>query len=212
MKSIEEIKDQLQNGPNIQNSFFFNNYEIDFSRVGVFNTPIINGIALPKISQKTYICKITEKKLKLISTYEPGFFLLKIFLDQYKNEDKPLPTIDPSTHPLRNHWYEITEKLKKAMQIMLMPLDSYTDFIANVKLVEETFDRIIIYPEMQLGDIATWSLGDAKVRDNCITVNALGNDEWQLLYWERGSSQVILTVFAEKHVYEFFMNEYLNVV
>ena len=94
-----------------------------------------------------------------------------------------------------------------------MPLESYTDFISNVKLVEETFDRTVIYPEMELGNVATWSLGDTKVRDNCITVNAVGNDEWQLLYsLERGSSKVILTVFAEKHVYEFFMNEYLNVV
>ena len=193
-------------------SFFFNNYEIDFSRVGLLESKIYNGISILKNNHEVYIYKIVNGKDQLISTDTPEFYRVQIFLDQYKNEDKPLPTIDPSTHPLRNHWYEITEKLKKAMQIMLMPLDSYTDFIANVKLVEETFDRIIIYPEMQLGDIATWSLGDAKVRDNCITVNALGNDEWQLLYWERGSSQVILTVFAEKHVYEFFMNEYLNVV
>ena len=150
--------------------------------------------------------------MKLISTYEPGFFLVQIFLDQYRNIDKPLPTINPSTHPLRNHWYTSAEKLKKAMRIMLMPLDSYENFVDNVRLVEETFDRTIIYPEMELGNIATWSLGDTKARDNCITVNLLGNDEWQLLYWERGSSKVILTVFAEKHVYEFFMNEYLNVV
>ena len=193
-------------------SFFFNNYEIDFSRVGLLESKIYNGISILKNNHEVYIYKIVNGKDQLISTDTPEFYRVQIFLDQYKNEDKPLPTIDPSTHPLRNHWYESTEKLKKAMQIMLMPLDSYTDFIANVKLVEETFNRIIIYPEMQLGDIATWSLGDAKVRDNCITVNALGNDEWQLLYWERGSSQVILTVFAEKHVYEFFMNEYLNVV
>ena len=193
-------------------SFFFNNYEIDFSRVGLLESKIYNGISILKNNHEVYIYKIVNGKDQLISTDTPEFYRVQIFLDQYKNEDKPLPTIDPSTHPLRNHWYEITEKLKKAMQIMLMPLDSYTDFIANVKLVEETFDRIIIYPEMQLGDIATWSLGDTKARDNCITVNALGNDEWQLLYWERGSSKVILTVFAEKHVYEFFMNEYLNVV
>ena len=193
-------------------SFFFNNYEIDFSRVGLLESKIYNGISILKNNHEVYIYKIVNGKDQLISTDTPEFYRVQIFLDQYKNEDKPLPTIDPSTHPLRNHWYEITEKLKKAMQIMLMPLDSYTDFIANVKLVEETFNRIIIYPEMQLGDIATWSLGDTKARDNCITVNALGNDEWQLLYWERGSSKVILTVFAEKHVYEFFMNEYLNVV
>ena len=129
MKSNEEIKDQLQNGPNIQNSFFFKNYEIDFLRVGVFGTSIINGVAVPKIDQKTYICKIDNNKLKLISTYEPGFFLVQIFLDQYRNIGKPLPTINPSTHPLRNHWYTSAEKLKKAMQIMLMPLESYTDFI-----------------------------------------------------------------------------------
>lgn len=212
MKLNEEIKDQLQNGPNIQNSFFFKNYEIDFLRVGVFGTSIINGVAIPKIDQKTYICKIDNNKLKLISTYEPGFFLVQIFLDQYRNTDKPLPTINPSTHPLRNHWYTSAEKLKKAMRIMLMPLDSYENFVDNVRLVEETFDRTIIYPEMELGNLATWSLGDTKARDNCITVNALGNDEWQLLYWERGSSKFILTVFAGKHIYEFFMNEYLNVV
>lgn len=212
MKSSEQVKRLLQNITMKSDRFFFKNYEIDFSRVGVFDTPIINGIAVPKINQKTCICKIIEDKLILISTYEPEFFLLQIFLDQYRSKGEHLPTIDPSMHPVRNHWYTSAEKLKKAMRMMLMPLDSYENFVANVRLVEETFDRTIIYPEMELGSIATWSLGDTKVGDNCITVKAVGNEEWQILYWERGSSKVILTVFHEKHVYEFFMNEYLNVV
>lgn len=193
-------------------SFFFNNYEIDFSRVGLLDSQIYNGISILKNNNVVYIYKIVNGKDQIISTDTPEFYRLQVLLDQYRNTDKPLPTIDPSTHPLRNQWYNSAEELKKAMQIMLMPLESYKDFIGNVKLVEETFDRTIIYPEMELGSVATWSLGDTKARDNCITVNSVGNDEWQLLYWERGSSKVILTVFAEKHVYEFFMNEYLNVV
>lgn len=192
--------------------FFFNNYEIDFSRVGLLDSQIYNGISILKNNNVVYIYKIVNGKDQIISTDTPEFYRLQVLLDQYRNTDKPLPTIDPSTHPLRNQWYNSAEELKKAMQIMLMPLESYKDFIGNVKLVEETFDRTIIYPEMELGSVATWSLGDTKARDNCITVNSVGNDEWQLLYWERGSSKVILTVFAEKHVYEFFMNEYLNVV
>ena len=181
-------------------------------RVGLLDSQIYNGISILKNNNEVYIYKVVNSKDQIISTDTPEFYRLQVLLDQYRNTDKPLPTIDPSTHPLRNQWYNSAEELKKAMQIMLMPLESYEDFIGNVKLVEETFDRTIIYPEMELGSVATWSLGDTKVRDNCITVKAVGNEEWQILYWERGSSRVILTVFAEKHVYEFFMNEYLNVV
>lgn len=192
--------------------FFFNNYEIDFSRVGLLDSQIYNGISILKNNNEVYIYKIVNGKDQITSTDTPEFYRVQVFLDQYRNTEKPLPTIEPSTHPLRNQWYNSAEELTKAMQIMLMPLDSYENFVANVRLVEETFDRTIIYPEMELGNITTWSLGDTKVRDNCITVKAVGNEEWQILYWERGSSKVILTVFAEKHVYEFFMNEYLNVV
>lgn len=212
MKSNEEVKQILKNSTMKSDRFFFNNYEIDFSRVGLLDSQIYNGISILKNNNVVYIYKIVNGKDQIISTDTPEFYRLQVLLDQYRNTDKPLPTIDPSTHPLRNQWYNSAEELKKAMQIMLMPLESYKDFIGNVKLVEETFDRTIIYPEMELGSVATWSLGDTKARDNCITVNSVGNDEWQLLYWERGSSKVILTVFAEKHVYEFFMNEYLNVV
>ena len=212
MKSNEEVKQILKNSTMKSDRFFFNNYEIDFSRVGLLDSQIYNGISILKNNNVVYIYKIVNGKDQIISTDTPDFYRVQVFLDQYRNTDKPLPTIDPSTHPLRNHWYDSSEKLKKAMRIMLMPLVTYQDFIANVRLVEETFDRTIIYPEMELGSVATWSLGDTKVRDNCITVKAVGNEEWQILYWERGSSRVILTVFAEKHVYEFFMNEYLNVV
>ncbi|MBU5615815.1 hypothetical protein KPY62_01595 [Psychrobacter sp. TAE2020] len=211
MKSSEEVKRLLQNSTMKSDRFFFNNYKIDFSRVGLLNSQIYNGISILK-NNEVYIYKVVNSKDQIISTDTPDFYRVQVFLDQYRNTAKPLPTINPSTHPLRNHWYESSEKLKKAMSIMLMPLDSYENFIVNVRLAEETFDRTIIYPEMELGSIATWSLGDTKASDNCITVNSVGNDEWQLLYWERGSSKVILTVFAEKHVYEFFMNEYLNVV
>ena len=198
MKSNEEVKRILKNSTMKSDRFFFNNYEIDFLRVGLLDSQIYNGISILKNNDEVYIYKVVNGKDQIISTDTPDFYRVQVFLDQYRNTDKPLPTIDPSTHPLRNQWYDSSEKLKKAMRIMLMPLVTYQDFIANVRLVEETFDRTIIYPEMELGNIATWSLGDTKARDNCITVNLLGNDEWQLLYWERGSSKVILTVFAEK--------------
>ena len=212
MKSSEEIKRLLDNSSRKSDRFFFNNYEIDFLRVGLLDSQIHNGISILKNNDEVYIYKVVNGKDQIISTDTPEFYRLQVLLDQYRNTDKPLPNIDPSTHPLRNQWYNSAEELKKAMQIMLIPLESYKDFIGNVNLVEETFDRTIIYPEMELGSVATWSFGDTKVKDNCITVNSVENDEWQLLYWERGSSKVILTVFHEKHVYEFFMNEYLNVV
>ena len=212
MKSSEEVKRLLQNSTMKSDRFFFNNYEIDFSRVGLLDSQIYNGISILKNNNEVYIYKIVNGEGYIISTDTPEFYRVQVLLDQYRNTDKPLPTIDPSTHPIRNQWYTSAEKLKKAMKIMLLPLESYTDFISHVKLIEETFNRTIIYPEMELGRVATWSLGDTKVRNNCITVKAVGNEEWQILYWERGSSRVILTVFAEKHVYEFFMNEYLNLV
>lgn len=211
MKSNEKIKENPIQNSGRSDYFFYTHYDLEFSRIGGFGAYPNNGIEASKVGECTYIFKVDEDVKIKISIYDDEFFRLQIFLDQFRDIGRPLPLVNPNDYSGISD-YSTSKELSRAMNIMVLPLDTYQDFIANVRLVEETFDRTIIYPEMELGNIATWSLGDTKARDNCITVNLLGNDEWQLLYWERGSSKVILTVFAEKHIYEFFMNEYLNVV
>ena len=212
LKSTEEVKYLLQNSGMKSDDFFFNNYEIDFSRVGLSDAQIDNGIAMLKNADKFYICSVSSRESKIISTGEPEFYRVQIFLDQCRSKGKPLPLINSNVYLLQKYRYDSINDLKQAMQIMLMPLESYEDFIFNIKVVEKTFDRTIIYPDMQLGNLATWSLGDAKSVNDCFTVNSLGKDEWQILYWERGGSKVVITLFHEKHVYEYFMNLYLRVV
>ncbi len=46
MKSSEEVKRLLQNSTMKSDRFFFNNYEIDFSRVGLLDSQIYNGISI----------------------------------------------------------------------------------------------------------------------------------------------------------------------
>ena len=211
MKINEEVKYLLQNSGMKNDEFFFKNYEINFLRVGLSDSQIDNGIAVLKSASKFYICRVLDGEYQIISTNEPEFYRVQVFLDQYRSTGKPLTFIDSNVYLLQKYRYNSVNKLKQAMQIMLMPLESYEDFINNIRVAERTFDRTIIYPDMELGNLATWSLGDAKSANDCFTVNSLGNDEWQILYWERGSSNIIMTLFHEKHVYEYFMNLYLRI-
>ncbi len=200
MKTNKEVKYLLQNSGMKSDDFFFNNYEIDFLRVGLPDSQTDNGIAVLKSASEFYICRVLDGEYQTISTDEPEFYRVQIFLDQFRNKNKFLPFIDSDIYLLREHRYDSIDDLKQAMKIMLMPLESYEDFICNIRVAEKAFNRTIIYPDMELGSLTTWSLGDSKSANDCFTVNSLGNDEWQILYWERGGSNVIMTLFHEKHV------------
>lgn len=117
MKSSEEVKRLLQNSTMKSDHFFFNNYKIDFSRVGLLNSQIYNGINILKNNNEVYIYKIINGEDYIISTDTPEIYRVQVFLDQYRITDKPLPIIDPSTHPIRNQWYNSAEELKKRCRL-----------------------------------------------------------------------------------------------
>lgn len=214
VKVIEAVKDKkylLQNSENIHNNLFFKNYPIDFERVGAFGIPIKDGIASVKIKEPFYICRINEHAVSKISTYESGFFLLQIFLDHFRDNEQPLPELGVSDI-YHDRLYETAEQINLAMQIMIMPLNSFEAFVNRVRLIESTFDKTIIYPYMDTSSINTWSYGNPKKVNDCETVQQVNDNEWQILYWERGGSRVVMTLFEEKYVYEYFIDAYLHVV
>ena len=211
---IEAVKDKkylLQNSENIHNNLFFKNYPIDFERVGAFGIPIKDGIASVKIKEPFYICRINEHAVSKISTYTSGFFLLQIFLDHFRDNEQPLPELGVSDI-YHDRQYETAAQINLAMQIMIMPLNSFEAFINRVRLIESTFDKTILYPYMDTSSINTWSWGDPKTANDCETVQQVNANEWQILYWERGGSRVVMTLFEEKYVYEYFIDAYLHVV
>lgn len=214
LEAVEVVEDKrslLQNSENIQNSLFFKNYNIDFERVGAFGITIKDGIASVNINEAFYICRINEHAASKISTYESGFFLLQIFLDHFRDNEQPLPKLGVSDI-YHDRLYETAEQINLAMQIMIMPLNSFEAFVNRVRLIESTFDKTIIYPDMDISSINTWSRGDPKTMNDCETVQQVNDNEWQILYWERGGSRVVITLFEEKYVYEYFIDSYLNVV
>lgn len=211
---LEAVKDKrslLQNGESTHDNLFFKNYDIDFERVGVFEIPIKDGIASLKINEQFYICRINEQAVDKISTYTSEFFLLQIFLDHFRDNEQPLPKLDVSDI-YHNRQYETAEQINLAMQMMIMPLNSFEAFVDRVRLIESTFDKTIIYPYMDTSSINTWSWGDPKTVNDCETVQQVNDNEWQILYWERGGSKVVITLFEEKYVYEYFIDSYLHVV
>ena len=214
VKVIEAVKDKkylLQNSENIHNNLFFKNYPIDFERVGAFGIPIKDGIASVKIKEPFYICRINEHAVSKISTYTSGFFLLQIFLDHFRDNKQPLPELGVSDI-YHDRLYETAAQINLAMQIMIMPLNSFEAFINRVRLIESTFDKTILYPYMDTSSINTWSWGDPKTVNDCETVQQVNDNEWQILYWERGGSRVVMTLFEEKYIYEYFIDAYLHVV
>ena len=211
MKSNEDVKVELQNSPMITQNFFFNNYDIDFSRVGLLDRPVNDGISIQIKDDKSYILKINDGVAEVISTYSSSFFLLQIFLDQYRGTEKPFPIVNPSQHPIRSSWYKNYDELKQAMQIMIMSLNTYEDFIKTIRFIEKTFNRAIIYPEIEIGNISTWSWGNTVTRDNLLTVDKCADGSWQILNWQRGHSEQYMTVFDEKYIFEFFIEIYLSV-
>lgn len=136
IKTNEELKYLLQNSGMKSDDFFFNNYEIDFLRVGLPDSQIDNGIAVLKNASKFYICRVLNAEYQIISTNEPEFYRVQIFLDQYRSTGRSLPVINTNTYLLRKYQYNSVHKLKQTIQIMLMPLESYEDFIFNVKVSE----------------------------------------------------------------------------
>ena len=73
MKSSEEIKRLLDNSSRKSDRFFFNNYEIDFLRVGLLDSQIHNGISILKNNDEVYIYKVVNGKDQIISTDTPEF-------------------------------------------------------------------------------------------------------------------------------------------
>lgn len=211
---LEAVKDKrslLQNSESTPDNLFFKNYDIDFERVGAFEIPIKDGIASLKINEQFYICRINEQAVDKISTYTSEFFLLQIFLDHFRDNEQPLPKLDVSDI-YHNRQYETAEQISLAMQMMIMPLNNFEAFVDRVRLIESTFDKTIIYPYMDTSSINTWSWGDPKTVNDCETVQQVNDNEWQILYWERGGSKVVITLFEEKYVYEYFIDSYLHVV
>ena len=102
MKSNEDVKVELQNSPMITQNFFFNNYDIDFSRVGLLDRPVNDGISIQIKDDKSYILKFNDGAAEVISTYGSRFFLLQIFLDQYRGTEKPFPIVNPSQNTMRS--------------------------------------------------------------------------------------------------------------
>lgn len=84
MKSSEEVKRLLQNSTMKSDRFFFNNYEIDFSRVGLLDSQIYNGISILKNNNEVYIYKIVNGEGYIISTDTPEFYRVQVLLDQYR--------------------------------------------------------------------------------------------------------------------------------
>ena len=211
---LEAVKDKrslLQNSESTPDNLFFKNYDIDFERVGAFEIPIKDGIASLKINEQFYICRINEQAVDKISTYTSEFFLLQIFLDHFRDNEQPLPELGVSDI-YHDRLYETAAQINLAMQIMIMPLNSFEAFVNRVRLIESTFDKTIIYPYMDTSSINTWSWGDPKTVNDCETVQQVNDNEWQILYWERGGSKVVITLFEEKYVYEYFIDSYLHVV
>lgn len=208
---VEDKRSLLQNSENIQNNLFFKNYNIDFERVGAFGVTIKDGIASVKINEPFYICRINEHAVSKISTYESEFFILQIFLDHFRDNEQLLPELGVSDI-YHDRQYETDEQINLAMQIMIMPLNSFEAFVNRVRLIERTFDKTIIYPYMDTSSINTWSWGNPKTVNDCETVQQVNDNEWQILYWERGGSRVVIALFEEKYVYEYFIDAYLHVV
>lgn len=189
--------------------FFYKGFHIDLKRVGNSTYPLESksGISV----EYSRILSVDVNSRVPISTYTPNFFDLQVFLEQYRNKSSEDIWVDVELSPKKN-WYKTFEELQKAIEIILKPLESYLDFVSRINEVREAFKENDINEKAITGKVEDWFYGNFGTRNDCESIKKISETEWQVLFWERGTAKVVLTMFNEKHIYEYILNKYLEVI
>lgn len=193
--------------------FFYTEFNIDLDRVGNTLYPLKSesGITIESFGDESRIYKIDSGKHISISTYHPDFFDLQVLFDQYRNKSKKLLSVNLDSYP-RKGWYRETKNFEEAVAILLNPLETYQDFVGRINEIREVFKEVVINQESITGKIEDWFYGDFQTRNDCESIKKISETEWQVLFWERGTAKVEITMFDKKHVYEYIINKYLHLI
>ena len=224
---------------------WFNNMPIDYSRIAINNETIETGMCFytddyfPDAPGIYKVCngnrvRIANYSEKVDDSYKPFFWTLQIFLDQFRDANKPLPTVNtqmlyrcykgvyaPEIEPKAPD----PEVFKKLMQIMIRPLNGYEDLIDALKAYESVTGKRVLdskeffddsgYVSVFTGNILDWTNSDLdEIVHEDQEVYAIYSRHYnERSYPHYTRNQIpFLRIYGVRHLYEYILNEYCDII
>ena len=128
-----------------------------------------------------------------VSSYRRDFYLLQqlhfLFFNENLNVDG------------------LSETDLDRIKYVLYPAESQEDFIDILSEISDVFHLDMDTKEWQT-NILNWRSGDRNSLDQVYTIDPVAEEEYRVLYWERGVASEVIRLFGLSHVYEFVLNYY----
>lgn len=141
------------------------------------------------------------------------FFLIQAFLNQYRKHSENLPIVDTQKR-FSNPDDRRIPIYQDLLKIMLMPLNSYRDFIKAMQAYESISGKSVLNAEIYQkrifsGSIESWQEPSS---DQFLFIEKLSDDEYHLCYSERGSERTLMRFYNERIACEYVLNHYCQIL
>ena len=186
---------------------FFEHFDIDMNRVGTLtNTITSEGVGVEKYKKQYIIFQRTSLIKESVSTFDDDIFNLMVFKDQYRDSNKPLPSL-PSKEFIRQYQTSLIElnydnsMYQDALSILRdNDISSYSQMVNLVvgsrNLVGAQYIKSSSFGE----NLEEWYFGDIHQYDGYkFRLNSEGF--WELMHIEKGNGKAIITFYDIKYVY-----------
>ena len=132
-------------------------------------------------------------KSEPVFSYRRDFYLLQLLHFQFLQEK-----LDIS---------HLSKKDYNAVKYVLYPAESTDDLTDILSEIAEIYHLKIDASEWK-ESINRWCSGDKSSIDQIYTIEQVAEDEYCILFWERGVASEVLRIFGDIHLYEYILNHY----
>jgi len=184
---------------------------------------LVNGYCVvPSEDKGFYVYAFEDKELiaegKRLYIYR--FLMLRLFLDKYRSEKYELPEL-AKTRLVGQSEEEAIQWNRRAMEIMLRPLNTYEDLLARIDEAEE---------ELRWGikNIESFN-GVESEEDGCRALNGerpdyeddsyrvirpVSDEVWDVYYKKDRSNEreFMLRIYGRGYLHEYILNNHLNAI
>lgn len=197
---------------------FFKHFDIDISRVGSPEKSLNSyGVGIECQKEQTVIVKKASAIKELISTFDTGMFRLMVFIDQYRESNKPLPSL-PSKEFIRQYQTSLIElnydnsMYQDALSILRdNDISSYSQLVKLVVSSRNLVGAQYIKSSSFGENLEEWYFGDIHQYDGYkFRLNSEGF--WELMHIEKGNGRTIMIFYDVKYVYQYLLKFYFSVL
>ena len=130
-----------------------------------------------------------------VCSYRRDYYLLQLLHFQFLQEDLEVSHLE--------------EKDFNAVKYVLYPVEKLDDFTDILSEIAEVF-HLEIDSSKWKNDITQWCSGDISTLDQIYTIDQVTENEYRILFWERGKFSEIVRICGEDHLYEYLLNYYCH--